>query len=41
VRMEVPCCGGIEAAVKNAFLNSGKLIPLQVVTVSADGRILD
>ena len=41
VRMEVPCCGGIEQAVKNALLNSGKLIPWDVVIVSTDGRILD
>lgn len=39
-RMEVPCCGGIENAVKTALVNSGKEIPLQVVTISADGRIL-
>ena len=39
-RMEVPCCGGIENAVKTALKNSGKLIPLQVVTISADGRII-
>ncbi len=41
VRMEVPCCGGIENAVKRALMNSGKFIPWQVVTVSTDGRILD
>lgn len=41
VRMEVPCCGGIENAVKTALRNSGKMIPWQVVTVSTDGRILD
>ena len=41
IRMEVPCCGGIENAVKNALLKSGKFIPWQVVTVSTDGRILD
>ena len=40
-RMEVPCCGGIENAVKNALLASGKFIPWRVVTISADGRILD
>ena len=39
-RMEVPCCGGIEHAVKQALINSGKMIPWQVVTISADGRIL-
>ncbi len=41
VRMEVPCCGGIENAAKKALLNSGKFIPWCVVTISTDGRILD
>ena len=41
VRMEVPCCGGIEAAAKKALQNSGKFIPWQVVTLSVDGKILD
>ena len=41
VRMEVPCCGGIENAVKTALKDSGKFIPWQVVTISTDGRILD
>lgn len=41
VRMEVPCCGGIEMAVKNALRASGKFLPWQVVTISTDGRILD
>lgn len=41
VRMEVPCCGGIENAVKTALKNSGKMIPWQVVTISTDGKILD
>ena len=41
VRMEVPCCGGLESAVKTALQNSGKFIPWQVVTISTDGRILD
>ena len=40
-RMEVPCCGGMERAVKSAMLNSGKLIPWQVVTIATDGTILD
>ncbi len=40
VRMEVPCCGGIEMAARNALKQSGKFIPWQVVTVSTDGRIL-
>ena len=41
VRMEVPCCGGLEAAAKKALQNSGKFIPWQVVTISTDGRILE
>lgn len=41
VRMEVPCCGGLEMAAKNALQASGKFIPWQVVTISRDGRILD
>lgn len=40
VRMEVPCCGGIEAAAKMALKNSGKFIPWQVVTISIEGEIL-
>ena len=41
VRMEVPCCGGLEYAAKKALQNSGKFIPWQVVTISTDGNILD
>ena len=41
VRMEVPCCGGIENAVKQALQNSGKFIPWQVVTISTDGQIIE
>lgn len=41
VRMEVPCCGGLENAAKEALKASGKFIPWQVVTISTDGRILD
>ncbi len=41
VRMEVPCCGGLEAAAKKALQNSGKFLPWQVVTISVDGKILD
>ncbi len=41
LRMEVPCCGGIEAAAKQALLQSGKFIPWNVVTISTDGKILD
>lgn len=41
VRMEVPCCGGIEFAVKKALQESGKFIPWNVITVSVDGKVLD
>ena len=41
VRMEVPCCGGLEYAAKMALKNSGKFIPWQVVTISTDGKILE
>ena len=41
VRMEVPCCGGIENAAKRAIMESGKFIPWQVVTISTDGKILE
>ena len=41
VRMEVPCCGGLEYAAKEALKRSGKFIPWQVVTISVDGRILE
>ena len=41
VRMEVPCCGGIQRAVETALQNSGKFIPWQVVTLGRDGNILD
>lgn len=39
VRMEVPCCGGLETAAKKALQQSGKFIPWQVVTVTVDGRL--
>lgn len=41
VRLEVPCCGGIEHAVKTALQASGKMIPWQVVTITTDGQILE
>ena len=41
LRMEVPCCSGLENAVKRALQASGKFIPWQVVTISTDGKILD
>ena len=40
LRMEVPCCGGLETAAKTALKNSGKFIPWNVVTISTDGEIL-
>lgn len=40
VRMEVPCCGGIEYAAKRAIEASGKFIPSQVVTITTDGKVL-
>lgn len=40
VRMEVPCCGGLEYTVRKAIMSSGKCIPWKVVTVSSDGRII-
>ncbi len=41
LRMEVPCCGGLEQAAVTALKNSGKYIPWQVVTISTDGKILE
>ncbi len=41
VRMEVPCCGGLQRAAENALRAGGKFIPWQVVTISRDGRLLD
>ena len=41
VRMEVPCCGGIENAAKRALQASGNFIPWRVVTISTDGRIIE
>ena len=40
VRMEVPCCGGLERAAVEALKNCGKMIPWQVVTLSVDGKTL-
>ena len=40
VRMEVPCCGGLERAAKNALQGSGKFIPWQIVTVGIDGNLI-
>ena len=41
VRMDVPCCGGLQMAAEKALRNSGKFIPWQVVTISRDGNIFD
>ena len=41
LRMEVPCCGGLQRAAENALRASGKFIPWQVVTISTNGEILD
>ncbi len=41
LRMEVPCCGGLEMAVKKALQESGKFIPWQTITISIDGNIID
>lgn len=41
LKMEVPCCSGIANAVKHALINSGKMVPWQVVTISTDGRIVE
>jgi len=39
-RMEVPCCAGMERAVKMALKESGKKIPVKTVVISTDGEIL-
>jgi hypothetical protein len=41
VRMEVPCCGGLEYAARQALQRSGKFIPWRVVTIGVDGRIVE
>ncbi len=41
LRMEVPCCGGLEHAAKQALINSAQMIPWRVVTISTDGQILE
>ena len=41
IRMEVPCCGGLQRAAENALKNSGKFIPWQVVTITRDGNRLE
>ena len=39
VRMEVPCCGGLQRAAEEALRRSGKELPLDVVTISTSGEI--
>ena len=41
IRMEVPCCGGLEMAAKKALQNSGKFIPWQVITISINGKTIE
>ena len=41
VRMEVPCCGGLEMATRKALQNSEKFIPWQVITIGIDGNIIE
>lgn len=41
LRMEVPCCSGIAQAVKQALINSGKMVPWQIVIIATDGRIVE
>ena len=41
VRMEVPCCGGIVSAVKNAMLKSGEIVPYREVIISTDGNVIE
>lgn len=41
LRMEVPCCGGLANAAKNALIKSGKMIPWNIVTITTDGEILE
>lgn len=41
VRMEVPCCGGMENAVKKALQASRKFIPWQIIVISTDGKVLE
>ena len=41
VRMEVPCCGGLEMAAKKALQSSGKFLPWQVITISIYGNIIE
>lgn len=40
VRMEVPCCGGLQRAVENAIRSSGRALPLQIFTISCKGQLL-
>ncbi|MPW26771.1 4Fe-4S ferredoxin [Alkalibaculum sp. M08DMB] len=41
LRMQVPCCGGIESATKQALINSGKMIPWSITTIGTNGNIIE
>lgn len=41
LKMEVPCCSGLAYAVRDTLVNSGKMIPWRVVTISIDGRVIE
>ena len=41
LKMEVPCCGGISHAVKQALMKSGKFIPWNIITVTTDGQLIE
>lgn len=41
LRMQVPCCGGLDYAVKRAINQSGKNLSYSVTIISTDGKILD
>jgi hypothetical protein len=41
LRMQVPCCGGLVQAVKQALINSGKMIPWSIITIGMDGNIVE
>jgi hypothetical protein len=41
LKMTVPCCNGIASAVKNALIESKKMIPWQVITIDVDGKIME
>ncbi|TGE33402.1 4Fe-4S binding protein [Desulfosporosinus sp. Sb-LF] len=41
LKMEVPCCGGLVNAVRKAMINSGKMVPWEVVTISTNGKVIE